>query len=191
MMSNYLSDAALYLFDFALSIYIVILLLYLLLQFTNSDTRNPISQLIIKASRPILYPLYLLIPVGKGIQLSSIIALIILESLRILLLYLSIEIIPQFSGILILSIGKLFQLTIYIIIGFLFARSVISWISNKNYHFSVTLLYSMTEPMLRRIRILIPIGGLIDWSPILLFVFLMLLLRLVVQPLLDFGVLLI
>ncbi|MBL09675.1 MAG: hypothetical protein CL402_04000 [Acidiferrobacteraceae bacterium] len=187
-MGSYLNDAALDLFDFALSTYILILVLYLLLRFTRSDNRNPISQLIIKASRPILSPLYLLIPIGRSIQLPSIIALIALEFLRILSIYLSAEISPSFSGVLILSIGKLVQLTIYTIIFLLFSRSIISWIANNNHHFAITLLYSMTEPMLRRARTLIPIGGFIDWSPILLFVFLMLCLRLIVQPLLDFGI---
>lgn len=65
-----------------------------------------------------------------------------------------------------------FLLTAYmwIIIG----RAVISWVSADPYNPIVRFLYEVTEPLLGRIRRILPISlGGIDFSPVVLILFIM------------------
>lgn len=64
-------------------------------------------------------------------------------------------------------LGVLLHAYMWIII----ARAVISWVNPDPYNPIVRFLYSVTEPVLYRVRRAIPIyAGGIDFSPILVFV---------------------
>lgn len=68
------------------------------------------------------------------------------------------------------------------------ARAVISWINPDPYNPIVRFLHSATEPLLYRVRRLIPLNfGGVDFSPILVFVVIIFLQRFLVQSLLDLA----
>ena len=64
------------------------------------------------------------------------------------------------------------------------ARVVISWVNADPYNPIVRTIYSMTEPVLYRIRRAMPVfGGGIDFSPIVVFIGIMFLQSFLVQTL--------
>lgn len=64
------------------------------------------------------------------------------------------------------------------------ARVVISWVNADPYNPIVRAIYSMTEPVLSRIRRALPVyGGGIDFSPIVVFIGIMFLQSFLVQTL--------
>lgn len=64
------------------------------------------------------------------------------------------------------------------------ARVVISWVNADPYNPIVRAIYSMTEPVLYRIRRALPVhGGGIDFSPIVVFIGIMFLQTFLVQTL--------
>jgi YggT family protein len=64
------------------------------------------------------------------------------------------------------------------------ARVVISWVNADPYNPIVRAIYSMTEPVLYRIRRALPVfGGGIDFSPIVVFIGIMFLQSFLVQTL--------
>ena len=64
------------------------------------------------------------------------------------------------------------------------ARVVISWVNADPYNPIVRAIYSMTEPVLYRIRRALPVfGGGIDFSPIVVFIAIMFLQNFLVQTL--------
>jgi YggT family protein len=70
------------------------------------------------------------------------------------------------------------------------ARAVISWVNPDPYNPIVRFLYSVTEPVLYRVRRAIPIyagGGGIDFSPILVFVAIYFLQMFLVRSLYDLA----
>jgi YggT family protein len=73
-------------------------------------------------------------------------------------------------------INLVFQIYIFIVIG----RAIISWVNPDPYNPIVRFLYNATEPVLRRLRRLIPLqfGG-IDFSPLVLLLGLSILRRLI------------
>ena len=187
MAGNYVSDAGLFLVDTILGLYILIVLLRLLFQLIRADFYNPISQFIVKVSSPPLSRLRRVVPGLWGIDVAAIVLLILLEATRIAITTLLTGRTPQLAGVLILSIAELFKLTIYVFVFSIFIRAILSWISTGKYHPMKQLLYSVTEPLLISIRRILPRTGGFDFSPIVAFLILTLILNLLVQPLLDMG----
>jgi len=191
MAGGYFADAGLFLVDTVLGLYILIVLLRFLFQLVRVDFYNPLSQFIVKASNPPLARLHQLIPSLWGIDLGAIVLLLILEGLRLTLTTLMLGHTPRMSGVLILSIGELLKLAVYVVVFSIFVRALLSWVSSGTGNPMVRLLGSFTEPLLAPARRLLPSTGTLDLSPILVFVALMLILKLVVRPILDIGRLLI
>ena len=68
------------------------------------------------------------------------------------------------------------------------ARAVISWVNPDPYNPIVRFLYGATEPVLYRLRRVLPLyAGGIDFSPILVFVAIIFLQRFLVQSLYDLA----
>lgn len=191
MSGDYFSDAALFLVDTVLGLYILIVLLRFLFQLADVDFYNPISQFIVKASNPLLSRLRRVVPGLWGIDFAAVVLLILLEGARIGITALLIGRSPQLAGVLILSIAELLKLTAYVMVFSIFIRALLSWISMGRSHPMLQLLYSFTEPLMARARRILPSTGVFDLSPIIVFIALMLILKLLVQPLLDFGKMLI
>ena len=187
MAGGYFADAGLFLVDTVLGIYILIVLLRFLFQLAGADFYNPLSQFIVKASNPPLARLHQLIPSLWGVDLGAIALLLILEGLRLALTTLMLGHTPRMSGVLILSIGELLKLAVYVVVFSIFVRALLSWVSSGTGNPMARLLGSFTEPLLAPARRLLPATGGLDLSPIIVFMVLMLVLKLLVQPLLDVG----
>ena len=186
-MGSYLSDAALFLLDTILGIYILLVLLRFLLQLVRADFYNPISQFIVRATNPPLVRLRRFIPGLWGIDLAALALLITMEAIRISLTAMLLGHSPRWTGIIFLSLGELAKLAVYTVIFCIFIRALLSWFSNGLQHPITRLLGSFTDPILRPVRRILPATGGIDLSPLVVFIAMMLILKLVVQPLMDLG----
>ena len=186
-MGAYLSDAALFLVDMILGIYILLVLLRFLLQLTRADFYNPISQFIVRATNPPLVRLRRFIPGLLGIDLAALVLLIAMEALRISLTALLLGNHPRFAGVILLSLGELAKLAGYTVIFGIFIRALLSWFSHGLQHPITRLLGSFTDPILRPARRIVPVIGGLDLSPLIVFLVVMLVLKLFAQPLIDLG----
>ena len=182
---SYLSDAALFLVDTILGIYILLVLIRFLLQLVRADFYNPISQFIVRATNPPLVRLRRFIPGFWGVDLAALLLLIAIEALRISLTAVLLGHSPRLIGVIVLSLGELAKLTVYTVIFSIFIRALLSWFSNGLQHPITRLLSSFTDPMLRPVQRILPATGGIDLSPLVVFVVMMLVLKLFVQPMLD------
>ena len=186
-MGSYLSDAALFLVDTILGIYILLVLLRFLLQLVRADFYNPISQFIVRATNPPLVRLRRFIPGLWGVDLAALALLITMEVLRISLTAMLLGHSPRWTGIIFLGLGELAKLAVYTVIFSIFIRALLSWFSNGLQHPITRLLGSFTEPMLRPVRRIFPATAGIDLSPLILFILTVLFLKLGVQPLIGLG----
>ena len=187
MSGGYFSDAGLFLVDTVLSLYILIVLLRFLFQLTGVDFYNPISQFIVKASNPPLSRLRRVVPTLWGMDFAAVVLLIVLQGARIGITALLIGRTPQLAGLLVLSIAELLKLAVYVMVFSIFIRALLSWISTGRAHPMLQLLHSFTEPLMAPARRILPTTSGLDLSPIIVFIVLMLILKLLVQPLLDLG----
>ena len=93
-------------------------------------------------------------------------------------------ILANFIEALAAVVNMLLTLYMWIVI----ARAVISWVNPDPYNPIVRFLYSVTEPVLYRLRRALPLyAGGIDFSPILVFVAILFLQRFLVQSLNDLA----
>ena len=187
-MGGYFSEAIRFLITVIFDIYILAVVLRFLLQVVRADFYNPISQLLVTITNPPLRPLRRFIPGYRGIDLASVVLMLLLKAIEIFLISLLVYgRIPGIIGLFILSFAQLLNLIIYIFIIAIFIQVILSWVSPGAYNPATVLLYRLTEPLLRPARRLLPpISGL-DLSPILVFILLQLTVILIIKPLTHFG----
>src|ERR1700693_6128550 len=83
-----------------------------------------------------------------------------------------------------LATASVLQMVLTFYMWIVIARAVISWVNPDPYNPIVRFLYSVTEPVLYRLRRALPLyAGGIDFSPILVFVVILFLQRFLVQSL--------
>lgn len=186
-MGNYFSDAGSFLIDTVIGLYMLAIILRFMLQWVRADFYNPISQFLVTVTNPPLVFLRRFIPGFFGIDVASIILLIVLAMIKIYLIYAISGLTPHVSGVLVLAIGEMIQLGVYVFIFTMLIRIVLSWIQPGGYNPVLVLINQLTEPLMAPARRIIPPFGGLDISPILVFIFLYLTLMLVVRPVLDFG----
>ncbi|MHB1565691.1 MAG: YggT family protein [Acidiferrobacter sp.] len=184
---SYLSQALRFLIETLFGMYTFLVLLRFLLQLTHADFYNPFSQFIVRLTNAPLVPLRRLIPGFMGIDIASAVLLILLEAIKITLDALVQEVVPQLSGLLILSFADLIRLTLYVLIGAIFVRVLLGWINPYGEHPLTDLTVHLTEPFMRPARHLLPLISGIDLSPIIVVIAFELIDILVVSPLHHLG----
>ncbi len=188
-MTPYLVQAGMFLVELVFGLYILAVLLRLLMQLARADFYNPIAQFLVLATNPPLLPLRRVIPGFFGIDWASVVLLAALQLAEIYVTGWLRDFTPALSGAALVGLAKLLRLTVYVYIVTILVRVVLSWVNpyGGRGNPAAGLLWSLTEPMLRPARRLIPSLGGLDLSPIAVFVLLELTLILLVQPLHDLG----
>ena len=187
MRTDYASDTGMFLIDTVIGLYTLVVMLRFLFQLTGADFYNPISQTVVKLSNPPLVRLRRVVPSLPGIDTAAVVLLLILEMCRIAGINLLSGHSPAIVGLVLLSVGELLKLAIYIIIFSIFVRAMLSWFSGAGHTPVLRLMHTFTEPVLKIFRRWLPVTGGLDFSPIAVFIVFMVVLKIVVQPLLDFG----
>jgi YggT family protein len=187
MGGQYFSNAAAFVIEIVFGLYILAVLLRFLFQLLRANFHNPVSQFIVALTNPVLRPLRKFIPGYSGIDVASIVLMVVLQMIELLLITLIYGKSPNPAGLFVLSLGKLLELTVYVLMVAVFVRIIISWVNPHLHNPFTSLLASLTDFMLLPARRLIPSVGMLDLSPIAVFIVLGLVLRLVVQPILDIG----
>jgi YggT family protein len=167
-MSGFLSDAATLLVQVVFELYIFAVLLRFLLQIVRADFYNPISQFVVALTNPPLKPLRRVIPGLFGLDLASLVLLVALKCAELWLILLIGGYSMQPAGIAFSAVVELVRLTLNIFLFAIIIRVLLSWVSpyGISHNPAGGLLVSLTEPLMRPARRLIPpIGGL-DLSPI-------------------------
>ena len=166
-----------------LDLYLLAYLLRFLLQWARADFHNPLSQFILRITDPVVRPLRRVVPGWRGLDLSPLVALLVLQLLvTAMLLYLA-------TGALISAGMLLYYAVLRIIVGAvrlyfvaILAHVIISWVSPGHWNPLISVLHSLTRPLLQPVRRVVPpIGGL-DLSPLFVLIGLQALLILLRLP---------
>lgn len=84
------------------------------------------------------------------------------------------------------ALAKIIDIVLSLYMWVIIARAVISWVSPDPYNPLVRFLYGVTEPVLYRVRRLLPISlGGIDFSPIIIILIIVFLQSFLVPTLVD------
>lgn len=147
-------------------LYLLLLLLRFWLPWLRADFRNPIAQGILRFTSPIIVPLRRFLPSVNRLDTATILVAFVIQFLTLLLL---VAIYGWSVGPLPVAITAVIELVILSLNLFFFAiliRVILSWVAPNNYNPVTALLNSLSEPILRPFRRLIPPIGGFDISPI-------------------------
>lgn len=171
-------------------LYIAVVLLRFLLQWVKADFYNPLSQFIVKVTTPLVRPLRRVIPGLGGLDLATLLVAYLLTVLQVVLVgtHISQYQIPgmldgqvlQPLAIILISLVDIFALTVSIFLIAIIIQAISSWVSPGHYNPALSVLYSLTEPLLRPARRMLPPISGIDLSPLLVLLGLQVLKMLVV-----------
>ncbi len=157
-----------------MSLFLVIVVLRFLLQLVRADFYNPVSQALVKITMPLLRPLRKVIPGFLGIDMASVVLILVVQLIASSILCLIVGltgliVLPHilvlwgFVGALTIIANIFFWCMIISIIG--------SFIAPMSHHPLLTIANQIINPLCAPIRKIIPpLGGVIDISPILVLV---------------------
>ena len=160
-------DALIFIVRTVLQVLLVtVFLLRVLLPLVRADSRNQLSQAVIRFTNPLVLPLRrVLPPVGK-VDTASIVALLIVQiaataTLWLLGAYPLVFTVPQFLVVVLLNLA----ITILQFYTFaLFLYVLLSWVAPGTYSPAAAMLSTLCEPLLRPVRRVIPQFAGIDLS---------------------------
>jgi len=187
MDSSYFTSPLEFLVSTVFSLFITAVLLRFLLALVRADFYNPLSQILVKLTNPVLKPMRRLIPGFGGIDLASVILMLVLQMLALGLITLLRGASIHPLGLLLWAIAELLSLLINIYMFSILIQVILSWISPGTYNPAASLIFSVNEPLLAPARRLIPPLSGLDLSPVAVMVGLQLLKMLLLPPLLTLG----
>ncbi len=165
-MPRNIADAITFIVQAIANLYLLVLLLRLWLPVLRADFRNQLAQAILKITSPLVIPLRRIMPSLGKFDTATILVAFIIQYLTILLILLVYGETSGFAPIAITAIVNLVFLSLRLFAFAILIRVILSWVSPGGYNPATAIIATLTEPVLRPFRRLIPpIGGL-DISPI-------------------------
>ena len=134
---------------------------------------NPISQLIVRLTNPLLAPFRNFLPAAGRVDWAVVVLAVLVQSLILL----AITVIagdswaaPGLPVLLVWGVIGVLGLLINLYFFILIAMIIISWVAPGSRHPAIELIWQVSEPVMAPVRSLLPNMGGIDFSPILLFI---------------------
>lgn len=186
-MSNALSTAGLFLINTLFDLYLLVLMLRLILCWVGANYFNPLSQIVIKLTQPLIAPIRRRIPNIKNLETSTLIVILVLEIIKYILIGLIATGMPtNVFGLFILAVADSLKLMLDVLFYAILIQAILSWVKG-NYSPISQVLLQITAPLMRPFQRIIPLVGGMDLSPIPALITLQLITILIVKPLIEFG----
>lgn len=153
------------LIQFLLTLYLYGILIRLLLTLHQADFYNPISQVLARVTNPVYQPVRRVIPSARGWDLALLAIALVLELIR---LYVggAMQLGASVLGLVLFALTQIGGMLLNIYLISLIVVVIASWVrlSAGADHF-LSLVRSLTTPILMRIRGVLPDTGILDLSP--------------------------
>ncbi len=181
-----MNDALNYAISFILQIVCFVFVARFLLQACRVDFYNPISQGLVKLTDPVLKPVRMVLPGYRNLDFAAFLAAVLAQ----LILMMSLAALQggYVGGVGTLFVVGILQVILLIIRIFWWSILIViiaGWIAPGTYHPALALLGQITEPLLAPARKLLPAMGGLDFSPILVFLILGVIERILPQMVLS------
>jgi YggT family protein len=180
---NYFTNPIELVLSTVFSLYIGAVMLRFLLQWVRADFRNPISKFLISLTHPPLKILRRFIPTVGNIDTASLVLMLALQILATGGIALLQGNFLNIGGLILIAFAQLLALLLNVMFYAVFARALLSWFNQGSFNDVSMLLFSLTEPMLRVCRGMLPNFGGLDLSVIVAILGLQLAEMLILPPL--------
>ncbi|MDZ7923504.1 MAG: YggT family protein [Marinagarivorans sp.] len=165
-MQNTYLQIILFIVDTLASLYIGAVLVRFLLQVARADFYNPLSQMIVKVTNPLLKPLRKVIPGFGGFDIAALVLAFLAQLifLQLIMLIQGGSIGLQGGSVLIWAILKITLTLLNIYIISMFVVAIASFIAPGNNNPALNLMRQLIEPICAPARRFIPPMGGMDFS---------------------------
>lgn len=165
-MPSNVASAIVFVVNALASLYLLVLLLRFWMPWLRADFRNPLAQGILRFTNPLVIPVRRIVPSFGRLDTATVLVAFIVQYLTVLVLLLILGQSADIAPIAITSIVKLTVLSINLFVYAIFIRIILSWLSPGGYNPATAIIETLTEPVLRPFRRLIPSMGGFDISPV-------------------------
>lgn len=171
-MGNELGSAGLMLVNTLINIYLFLLMLRFLLQASRADYYNPLSQSVVKITQPVVGLFQgFLGPVAGRFDLATLAAGFVLKVVSIIAIFMVIGVgMPPIAGLLIAGVAALANAILKIYFFAMIVMIILSWVAPNASHPGALLVMQLVEPIMAPVRKVVPSLGMIDLSPIVVFI---------------------
>ena len=167
------AEISLYLIRNLGALLLLVVILRGVLHASRVNFYNPLSQLIVRLTNPMLAPLRGALPAKGRIDWAVLILAVLLQPLILVGIALVAGerwALPGFTTVLIWGVIGVFALLVNLYFFVLIAMIIVSWIAPGSRHPAIELIWQISEPVMAPFRSLLPNMGGIDFSPILVFI---------------------
>lgn len=147
-------------------LYLLLLLLRFWLPWLRADFRNPIAQGILRFTSPLIIPLRRFLPSIGRLDTATVLVAFIVQYVTVLALLAILRRAADTAEVALIAIIELAILSLNLFFFAILIRIILSWVAPGNYNPITALLNTLSEPVLRPFRRLIPSIGGLDISPI-------------------------
>lgn len=198
-MTGYGTNALQFLISTLIDLYALVIVLRFLMQAVNAEFFNPVTQFVVKVTRPVLGPLRRIIPPLGRYDMAAIavaLALMLLKLGLYRLLSIPSVIVGGYAigithiwtvGLVWLAVVELITLFINVWFFAVLIQAILSWVAPAGPNPVIEILGRITDPLLRPVRRTIPTIGGVDLSPLVVLIGLHLLKMLLIPPLLQLA----
>jgi len=165
-------NALVFLIKTLTDLYVLTFLLRFIMQWARADFHNTFAEVILRVTNTLVRPARRLLPSARGIDLPTLILLLVLEAAATLILLGLVGVSLPAGRFVVLVVLRLVNLTIWFYTIAIFVHVILSWVGQGRYTPIGEILNDLVEPILAPARrILPPIAGL-DLSPLLVLILL-------------------
>lgn len=183
----YLGSSAVFLIESLFGLVILVLLLRLLLQWVRADFRNPVSQFLVKVSNPLVIPLRRVIPSLGGLDLATVLLLLLFQAVEVFLVHLAVGKSMGLASLGVMILAELISLMLNVWMVSILLEAILSWFGPPGGSPITGLLARLNGPVLSPLRRVIPQVSGIDLSPLAALLLIGLAKTLIVWPLEDLA----
>ena len=170
-MGQSVGNAGVFLVMTLVNLYLFIVVLRFILQFSQADFYNPISQAIAKVTSPLVNPLQkILKPVGRISFATLLLAFLVKLAGIALVFMIAGSGLPPVINLVLGSLTGVITTLLDIYFFALIGSIILSWVAPQSSHPGAMLIFQITEPVMAPVRNILPSMGGLDLSPIFVFI---------------------
>ena len=172
-MPSNITSAIVFIVNAVTSLYLLVLLLRFWMPLLQADFRNPLAQGILRLTSPLVVPVRRIVPPLGRLDTATVLVAFVIQTVTVFLLLIIVGQTAGFVPIAATAVVKLAALSINLFVYAIFIRVILSWVAQGGYNPATAIITTLTEPVLRPFRRLLPAMGGFDLSPILAIILLL------------------
>ena len=147
-------------------LYILLLLLRFWLPLLRADFRNPVAQGILRFTSPLVVPVRRFLPAIGRLDTATVLVTYLVQLVTVLVLLAILGRSHAAAPVAVVAALELAILSLNLFFFVIIIRIVLSWVAPHNYNPITALLTTLSEPVLRPFRRVVPTIGGLDISPV-------------------------